>query len=290
MNYTNKNYKFKYPKNLRKYKHKAQLKRQSNNFQKAYYFFNHLKKSDSCPQLWNNQWNNLHLQYKSLVNYRLIQRFFKNYDSYLNKFYIFYNHNNLQILAHSLRIFRAHKTRKKIKKYVKILSAKKPYSNLAKLLIQVNKVTYVKLSFYHISLPKQLIQKNAIKVFKKQKKERFFWESLQLIYGVFKGYVSASILVNLIIAHTRRNPRRLAFVSYLKRLCDWHFKNIKKSQIQGVRIEVKGRFNAKSRAKKYIISTGRVRIHEISSNVIYARNDAFTKFGCLGIKVWLCPK
>ena len=135
-----------------------------------------------------------------------------------------------------------------------------------------------------------MVEEKAIQIFKKQRHEMFFWQSLQLIYGVFNGFVSSSILAGLVYKHSRRNPRRLAFITFIKRLCDWHFASLPVSKIQGVRLEIKGRFNAKSRAKKQILSTGRVRIHEKSSNVDYARIDAITKFGCLGIKVWLCPK
>jgi Ribosomal protein S3, C-terminal domain len=266
------------------------LKTQSTQFKKALYFFNISQKPVVSPHIWHNQWKNLHLIYKSLYISRLIQKFFLYDGLYVNKFYIHIIHGKIKILANSLGIFRPYKTKKKINKYMKKLNDKKPLSNLAKLLLEINKVSYVKLSFYHLYLPKILVQKNAIKVFKKHKKERFFWESLQLVYGVFKGYVSASILGSLIYTHTRRNPRRLAFIAYIKRLLDWHFRSLSYLQIQGVRIEVKGRFNAKSRAKKQIVSTGRVRMHEISSNVDYARIDAFTKFGCLGIKVWVCPK
>lgn len=265
-------------------------KKDSSKFLQAQSFFNISNKVVKSSYIWTNQWSYHHIIHKSVHTSQCIQKFFISYGLYINKLYVLHNHNNLKILGSCLGVFQAYKAKKKISHYKKKLKDKKPLKNLTKFLIEINKVTHVELCFYNIYLPKQIIEKEAIQVFKKQKHEIFFWQSLQLIYGVFNGYVSSSILAGLIYRHSRRNPRRLAFITYIKRLCDWHFACLSKSEIQGVRLEIKGRFNAKSRAKKQIISTGRVRIHEKSSNVDYARIDAITKFGCLGIKVWLCPK
>lgn len=239
---------------------------------------------------WHNNWQNLHLQYQSFTLHQLVTKFFLKYGLYINKFNLRFSHKSLVIKATSLGVFCPHKIKKNSKLYSKKLTNKKELANLANFMLNANALSYVKLKFYHIYIPRKLIEHDGPKVFKKYKNERFFWESLQLIKAVFKGYASASILGGLIYTHTRRNPKRVAFVAYLKRLLDWHFKTSYKSKIQGVRVEVKGRFNAKSRAKKRIVSVGRVRIHEKSTKVEYAFLEAFTKFGSLGIKVWVCPK
>ena len=73
-------------------------------------------------------------------------------------------------------------------------------------------------------------------------------------------------------------------ISFLK-----NFANTQNLKIQGIRIEVKGRFNAKSRSKKYILSVGRVAKEEKTSQVDFAFLEAITIFGSLAIKVWVCP-
>jgi hypothetical protein len=239
---------------------------------------------------WQNNWQNFQLQYLSLTLHKLVNKFFFKHGLYTNKFFLRLSHQSLVIKGTSLGVFRAHKAKKKSKLYLKKLTNKKQLTNLGNFLLNTNLISYVKLRFYHLYLPRKLVIQEGIKVFKKYKKERFFWESLQLVNALFKGYASASILGGLVYTHIRRNPRRIAFVAYLKRLLDWHFNNSTKSRIQGIRIEVKGRFNAKSRAKKQIVSVGRVQMHEKSSRVEYAFIEAFTKFGSLGIKVWVCPK
>ena len=293
-----------------KFLHKPVSKEKLRNWGKI---FNISKTPVICPYIWQSQWNNLHLQYRSLLVHRLIQKHLLKksllVNIFLNKYYIQINHNTLKINAKTLSIFkkRKRKSKKSLVKYDekgnrlkektpdeekedKKLENKLALNKLGKVLLQINKVTYVKLTFYHLYLSKKRILKNAPRIFKKEKYERFFWESLQLVYAVFKGYASASVLASLIYTYTRRNPRRLRFVLYIKRLLNLHFRSLSKSRIQGVRIEIKGRFNAKSRARKRIISSGRVRIHEILSNVDYAYINPITKFGCLGIKVWVCPK
>ena len=90
-------------------------------------------------------------------------------------------------------------------------------------------------------------------------------------------------------ACVRRNRKRVAFMIYIKRLIDWHFHAIEDLKIQGIRIETKGRFNAKSRCRKYILAVGRVAKGEKRSKVDYAFTKAITVFGSLGIKVWICP-
>lgn len=162
-------------------------------------------------------------------------------------------------------------------------------SNLASFLIEINKVGAVNLSFYQLFLPRKYRIEAAINSFKNIKRLYYFRECLQLMYAIFKGYGSANLLGSLIYTYTRRNPRRVAFLGNIQRLLVWHYKTVADLKIQGVRIEVKGRFNAKSRARKRILSVGCVKIHVKSSNVDFAQILAITKFGSLGIKVWICP-
>ena len=239
---------------------------------------------------WHNNWQNLHIQYKSFFFHNLISKFLLKHGLYTNKIFIRLNHHGLVIKGTSLGVFKPHKVKKKSKLYIKKAINNKELINLGNFILNTSQNSLVKLKFNHMYLPRKLVEKEGPRVFKRHKKERFFWESLQLVSALFYGYTNASILGGLVYAHTRRNPRRIAFVTYLKRLLDWHYKTSLFSNIQGVRVEVKGRFNAKSRAKKRIISAGRVRIHEKSSNVDYAFTEAITKFGSLGIKVWVCPK
>lgn len=291
--FKNSNFKLKIKSTKRKFTKKnflvSNLKRRENLFLKSLSAFKNFGTGKVNIYSWQNNWQNLHLHYKSLSLHYLVNKFFLKYGLYTHKFFLRLNHNSLIIKASSYGVFRVHKAKKNSKSYSKKLTQKKELSNLGSFILNTHKINYLNLKFYHIYLPKTLVEQKAPQVFKKYKRERFFWESLQLVNLVYKGYASASILGGLVYNHTKRNPKRVGFLAYLQRLLVWHFRTSLRSQIQGVRIEVKGRFNAKSRAKKRIISAGRVRIHEKSSNVEYAFLTAITKFGSLGIKVWVCP-
>lgn len=252
--------------------------------------FNVYRKTAKSQNKWHSQWGNLHLHYQTILIRNLIQKYYIQHGLYVNKLYIGLSNNNLKVLAHGLGVFKAPKAKKNIAKYKKNIKSTTALSKIGKFLIEINKVAIVRLNFYQLYLPRRYRLESTVKAFKKQKRQIYFWESLQLIYVIFRGYGSADLLGSLIYTYTRKNPRRVAFLAYIKRLLSWHYKTIRHSRIQGVRIEVKGRFNAKSRARKRIISVGCVKIHVKTSNVDYVRLDAITKFGCLGIKVWVCPQ
>ena len=58
----------------------------------------------------------------------------------------------------------------------------------------------------------------------------------------------------------------------------------------GVKIEFKGRLNGSSRKKLYRLSCGKVPLSTFTANIQYTQSDAFTKYGIIGIKVWIYCK
>lgn len=280
--------------NITKFKSKSTIKKvyilsKSKEISATTFFVNYTTHYEQA-YIWQNIWQNLHLYYKTLLIFRLLKKFLLLCGQNQNKFYLSANHNKVKLLSCSLGMFVAYKTKKLSLQYKKHLKHNKKIKALAIFIRNYIKVSYVKLNFYMSYLPKNLIATNVFYIFRKYKDERFFWESLQVTNAVFCGRASASILANLVVAHTRRNPKRLAFVIYLKRLLNWHYNSLNVLNIVGVRLEVKGRFNAKSRSKKHILSNGRVNMHKKASLVDYAFVNSFTKFGTLGIKVWICSK
>jgi hypothetical protein len=145
------------------------------------------------------------------------------------------------------------------------------------------------LKVWKTPLPKNYVLPNACLAFNRFKTNMHFWSGLQSMRCIVSGKGSSQLLANYVANGVRRNRKRVAFMMYLKRLIDWHFKAAPNLQIQGIRIEVKGRFNAKSRCRKYILCVGRVAKGEKTSYVDYAFTKTVTVFGSLGIKVWICP-
>jgi hypothetical protein len=185
--------------------------------------------------------------------------------------------NNLQLRGKNLKTLGVDKI-----KYTSI-------KNIAQAIHSLNFSPNLNLSIWTTSLPKTYVIDNAVNAFSRFKNNIHFWSGLQSLRLVVSGKGSSQLLANYVANGVRRNRKRVAFIMYLKRLIDWHFKAIENLQIQGIRIETKGRFNAKSRCRKYILCVGRVAKSEKTSNVDYAFTEAITVFGSLGIKVWICP-
>lgn len=73
------------------------------------------------------------------------------------------------------------------------------------------------------------------------------------------------------------------------------FKRIKKriekhKRIKGVRIDCSGRPTGRPRAKSFSVQYGPIHFSTISQNLDYAHNTVWTKYGIVGIKVWISHK
>lgn len=244
---------------------------------------------------WITCWKNSHNHYKIYLIGTMLQKICRYEGLVLNKLYVQLGHKNLKVLINNVGVFTEHRAVSKFIKYRRNFRGKhfkKRLVKAASVIINLTNVSNVELNFYNNYIPINYKIKLVERAFKKEKRERYFKASLQVVYAIFRGSASSQILGNLIYTFTRRNPKRMRFISFIKRLLDWHFVTITgfDSKVSGVRTEIKGRFNAKSRSKKQILSVGRIRINERSSPVDYKQIVAITKFGSLGIKVWVCPK
>lgn len=277
---------------------------------------------------WQNQWKNLHLQYKSLLVKEILFHYFLKRKLLLNNFYYHKYHGGLRLIGNTFGFY-SPKLPKLFKKYVRSKNDKNKQSiktfkfrgkinkqkkkvflvqpkllkeaysqsqynyklkSMSNALLAISSCPKLSMCFTHYYLPKTYLFSESYSVFSRYKKIQNFWEGLQIMRLIVENKAMAQVLARFVYTSIRRNPKRAAFIIYIKRLIDWHFATAKNLNIQGIRIEVKGRFNAKSRARKYILSVGRVAKQEKTSNVDYAFIEAFTIFGSLGIKVWVCPE
>jgi len=56
----------------------------------------------------------------------------------------------------------------------------------------------------------------------------------------------------------------------------------------GIRINVAGRLGGNEIARSEKFSQGRVPLHTLRADIDYALTEAYTKYGIIGIKVWIC--
>jgi len=320
---------------------------------------------------WQNQWNNLHLQYKSLKVREILHSLFSKGQHTINNFYLHKYHGGLRLVGNTFgfynpklvkalkfylrrrkilkkaKIFctnlvknpknkvillpkklrqnlvlnrhqetqrrrldalfnsakkrkdkdnlkkvltrRQRKNFKELKNFVLTGQANNKLNNLARAILVYMSTSSLHFSFTHYYLPKNYVLDNAPITFGRFKIIPNYWEGLQLIRLTVENKAISQLLAKFVYISIRRNPKRTAFMIHIKRIINWHFAYTENLMIQGIRIEVKGRFNAKSRSKKYILSVGRVAKQEKTSKVDYAFITAITIFGSLAIKVWVCP-
>jgi len=117
----------------------------------------------------------------------------------------------------------------------------------------------------------------------------FFKDFLMILYILLKKKNTANFLSDYISTNLSSTKRHNYFLTFLKRALKITILS-KLSKLQGIRIEIKGRFNGASRAKKRIINIGRIPLQTLDNNIDYSCNTSYTSNGTFGIKVFTSEK
>lgn len=244
---------------------------------------------------YNNYWKGFsNNHYKLLLIGQIIKKIC-NYENFLtNNIHIQLSHKTIKISINNIYFFINYNAINRINNVfidIEEIFIQKRLIKISFLLINYIKVNNLQICLYNKYVPINYIIEITETVFKAERSEFYFKVAIQTVYSVFIGLISSNVLSTIIYLCIRRNPKRIKFLTFLKRLIDWHFELIisKDSKIEGVRAEIKGRFNPKARAKKHILSVGKIRKKEKESLVDFKHIVAITKFGSLSIKVWVCP-
>ena len=99
-----------------------------------------------------------------------------------------------------------------------------------------------------------------------------------------KRSANESALVARLIAD--QLEKRIAFRKVIRAMT----KVLKQNEIKGFKLEVSGRLNGAEIARAEWTREGRVPLQTIRADVSYASHRASTKYGILGIKVWIFKK
>jgi len=78
--------------------------------------------------------------------------------------------------------------------------------------------------------------------------------------------------------------RRMPYRRIIKQTLD---KVMQSSDVQGVKIMVKGRLNGAEIARKEWLKKGRISLQTLRANIDYAPATAYTAYGTIGVKVWI---
>jgi len=79
--------------------------------------------------------------------------------------------------------------------------------------------------------------------------------------------------------------KRMPYRRVIKQTLD---KIMQNNEVQGVKIMVKGRLNGAEIARKEWLKKGRISLQTLRANIDYANATAYTTYGTIGVKVWIC--
>ena len=139
-------------------------------------------------------------------------------------------------------------------------------------------------------LPKKIRQKTSFYT-KRYNRAKYNYACIgvKLLFLITQEKANVKTLTNFIRENIRTRSKRkkhLDFLRFLKHCLD-NFKYNKTSK--GIRIQIKGRFGhkPKGRSKTWKYQIGTMPLNNLSASIFYHYDQAQTKLGSVGIKVWL---
>lgn len=104
---------------------------------------------------------------------------------------------------------------------------------------------------------------------------------------VYNAKMLADFMANEI---KKRKPYLPVIQNIFKKLTLKQGSSLLKSSIIGIKIHCAGRLNGVDRARTAKMSWGQLPLNKLTAEIDYAKSTAFTKFGTIGIKVWVAFK
>lgn len=132
----------------------------------------------------------------------------------------------------------------------------------------------------------KFLKENLIKL-KKYKQNDFFKEGVNIMF-MSTTQQTSNLLAQFTATQLSKLKRHNFFLKFLKTTLTT-FKSSKFSNLQGIKIKIKGRLNGAPRAKHKIITIGNgVPALTLNSNINYSESTSYTSNGTFGVKVWIC--
>ena len=174
-----------------------------------------------------------------------------------------------------------------IRKYIK---ARLPNAGISK--VEISRTTKTVTITIHTARPGIVIGKggeevNRLKDEMKQLTEKHDAElrekrNVQVNISEIKRPELDAALVGSNIAHQLTKK-----VSY-RRVINKVIQSTMRMGADGIRINVAGRLGGNEIARSEKFAQGRVPLHTLRADIDYALTEAYTKYGIIGIKVWIC--
>ena len=78
--------------------------------------------------------------------------------------------------------------------------------------------------------------------------------------------------------------KRISFRRVIKRSLE---RTLQSPKVQGVKIMVSGRLDGADMSRREWAGDGKLPLHTLRANIDYAKKNAYTTYGVIGIKVWI---
>ncbi|HNQ59221.1 MAG TPA: 30S ribosomal protein S3 [Bacteroidales bacterium] len=166
----------------------------------------------------------------------------------------------------------------KIRKY---LNARLSKAGVSKIMIERNlKLITVTI---HTARPGIIIGKGGQEVDKlKEELHKVTGKEIQLnISEIKRPDLDAYLVANNV---ARDLERRISY----RRAIKMAISNTMRIGAEGIKIQISGRLGGAEIARREMFKEGRIPLHTLRADIDYARDEAHTTYGRIGIKVWIC--
>lgn len=127
-----------------------------------------------------------------------------------------------------------------------------------------------------------------LKIFKNYEKESYFFFGKKIVYLLQKTQNGDILFIHFLskfLIFYHRNKKTLnKFMHFLNLLLLFLYKF---KIVSGIRIQLKGRLRGTPRSKKYKFQQGQIPAQTISTSIKYQYKQIYTRYGTVGLKVWL---
>lgn len=124
---------------------------------------------------------------------------------------------------------------------------------------------------------------------KRYSKLPIFDETINILLTASKFSKSSQLVADFIAKKLPTFKRQSYFLIFLKQVLKLIVYS-PTSDIYGIKIIIKGRFNGAPRARKNTLLAGRVPVQTLSQKISNYQSTAFSSNGTFGVTVWICEK
>lgn len=116
----------------------------------------------------------------------------------------------------------------------------------------------------------------------KEELKKLYKKEIQVnIYEIKKPELDANIVATSI---ARQVEGKIAY----RRAIKMAIQNTMRAGAEGIKVQISGRLNGAEIARAEMLKEGRTPLHTFRADIDYCQEEALTKVGVLGIKVWIC--